>query len=67
MIKHICDHCGTDEKVGRVTLDMAVSQPHKSGGLAKGDGDLCPMCLQKLISEVHLAMEEAGLPSQRQS
>jgi hypothetical protein len=50
--KYICDQCGSEDHVGRVTLKMAVAQPHKTDGLPENDQDLCPDCLKKLSAAV---------------
>lgn len=48
-VKHICDRCGSEEGVGRVTLNIAVSTPHKADRLPKWDYDLCAKCLKEAV------------------
>jgi hypothetical protein len=55
-VKHICDRCGSEQDVGRMVLNMAVSPPHKTDDLPKQDQDLCPECLRIFCGAVKEAL-----------
>ena len=43
--KYLCDRCGNEMAApGRVTLNVAVSQPHDASKALRFDKDLCPNC-----------------------
>lgn len=47
-----CDNCGSEDGVGRFTVNIAVSTPHSSGHFPKCDCELCPACLQKTVAAI---------------
>lgn len=51
-VKYVCDNCGIEEGVGRVVLSICISTPLTNAHLPKFDGELCPMCLQRLAATV---------------
>lgn len=59
--KYICDRCGSEKNVGRVTMSMAVSSPHGAADLPKMDQDLCPKCLNYFLPSI----KQAFLPLSR--
>jgi hypothetical protein len=55
-IRLICDRCGEIDKVGRFTLNPAVSVPHATNALPKFDGELCDVCLTQVCQMIHEAL-----------
>ena len=50
---YFCDHCdGAMAKGGRVTLNIAVSEPHKASLLPTFNKELCPLCYENLIAAI---------------
>jgi hypothetical protein len=56
---YFCDHCDSAmAKGGRVTLNIAVSEPHKASLLPSFNKELCPLCYENLIAAIAEALSK---------
>jgi hypothetical protein len=50
---YFCDHCDSAmAKAGRVTLNIAVSEPHKAPFPLSFTKELCPLCYENLMAAI---------------
>jgi hypothetical protein len=56
---YFCDHCDSAmAKGGRVTLNIAVSEPHKASLLPSFNKELCPLCYENLMAAIAEALSK---------
>jgi hypothetical protein len=60
MQKTICDECGTEQGVGRVTINVARSTPITlpSNMQSSLDQDLCQPCANRLFAALESVLEK---------
>jgi hypothetical protein len=50
---YFCDHCDSAmAKGGRVTLNIAVSEPHKASLALRFNKELCRLCYENLMAAI---------------
>lgn len=59
--KTICDRCGTDQNVGRFTIDFARCDHAKEDIPASRDSDLCISCLKEVKAALDSVLDLAKL------
>ena len=56
---YFCDHCKhAMAKGGRVTLNIAVSEPHKASLALRFNKELCPLCYENLMAAIAEALSK---------
>jgi hypothetical protein len=56
---YFCDHCNRSmEKGGRVTLNIAVDEPHKAPLPSSFNKELCPLCYENLMAAIAEALSK---------
>ena len=56
---YFCDHCKhAMAKGGRVTLNIAVNEPHKAPFPPIFKKELCPLCYEKLMAAIAEALSK---------
>jgi len=56
---YFCDHCDSAmAKGGRVTLHIAVSEPHKASLAPSFNKELCPLCYENLMAAIAEALSK---------
>ena len=61
---YFCDHCKhAMAKGGRVTLNIAVNEPHKAPFPLSFTKELCPLCYENLMVEIAEALSPNQVPA----
>jgi hypothetical protein len=56
---YFCDHCNRAmAKGGRVTLNIAVNEPHKAPFPPSFKNELCPLCYDNLMAAIAEALSK---------
>jgi hypothetical protein len=56
---YFCDQCDSAmAKGGRVTLNIAVSEPHKASLAPSFTKELCPLCYENLMAAIAEALSK---------
>ena len=56
---YFCDHCNDAmAKGGRVTLNIAVNEPHKAPFPLSFTKELCPLCYENLMAAISEALSK---------
>jgi hypothetical protein len=56
---YFCDHCNHSMgKGGRVTLNIAVDEPHKAPLPSSFNKELCPLCYENLMAAIAEALSK---------
>jgi hypothetical protein len=56
---YFCDHCDNAmAKGGRVTLNIAVNEPHKAPFPLSFTKELCPLCYESLLAAIAEVMSK---------
>jgi hypothetical protein len=56
---YFCDHCKRAmARGGRVTLNIAVNEPHKAPFPPSFKKELCPLCYEKLMAAIAEVMSK---------
>ncbi|MDQ6869457.1 MAG: hypothetical protein M3178_14175 [Pseudomonadota bacterium] len=56
---YFCDHCNQAmTKGGRVTLNIAVNEPHKAPFPLSFTKELCPLCYENLLAAIAEVMSK---------
>jgi len=64
---YFCDHCDNAmAKGGRVTLNIAVNEPHKAPFPLSITKELCPLCYENLMAAIAEVMSKPNqVPADR--
>jgi hypothetical protein len=61
---YFCDRCDNAmAKGGRVTLSIAVSEPHKASLAPSFNKELCPLCYENLMDAIAEALSKPNQAS----